>query len=274
MNFTEFPRVLMPVSNWTFAADDRRRSPLARLPLALAAQCQYVGQTTMEQGTSGYDHWTDRWRRLHEACLKRGLTDRWEEGRARPPRFDVGPPATSKEVENVEATIGHRLPSAFREVILGYSGSLSIQWQIPDSLELPNEFRNLFAGECRWNLQETPKLVAQHKSWLDNVFNDPANSYDAVWYRKFPVLSVGNGDMIAISLDEADGPIIYLSHDDGGGHGYRLARDFIDYIERSSALGCPGAEDWQWLPFVDGPDSGLQPNSPAGLRCRRWFGLE
>jgi hypothetical protein len=52
-----------------------------------------------------------------------------------------------------------------------------------------------------------------------------------------------------------------------------LGRDFEDYIDRLSRLGCVGAEDWQWAPFVEDAYSGLLPDGPAAIRWRDWLGL-
>lgn len=219
-----------------------------------------------------YDTWNSGWERLHAACTTLGLRGRWEEGRDQKPEFRVAPPATPSDVERVEGSLGHALPSALREVVLKYSAAVSVLWQIPDGMDAPEEFNQIFAGECRWDLHALPALVAEHKDWIANCFSNPEDDYHRVWHAKLPILQVGNGDMIAIDPQEPGEPVVYLSHDDGEGHGYRLGDNFIDYVERLIRLGCPGAEDWQWLVFVDGPSSGLLVDSPAAARWRQWLG--
>jgi hypothetical protein len=177
------------------------------------------------------------------------------------------------DVERVEASLGRALPSALRQVVLEYSATVEVLWQIPDGMKPPEEFREIFAGECRWDLLALPALVAEHEDWITNCFSDPNNAYDKVWHGKVPILRVGNGDMIAIDPEESGEPVVYLSHDDGQGHGYRLGDNFIDYVDRLVRIGCPGAEDWQWLMFVDGPSSGLLVDSPAAIRWRQWLGI-
>lgn len=221
-----------------------------------------------------YDGWNGRWDRLRDACALRGATDRWDEGRKRPARIELAPPASPAEVERVEGALRRRLPRALRDVVLEYSRRVCVQWQLREHTGPPQEFRAIFAGECRWDLEALPDLVVQHQDWLDNCFSDPTDDYGSVWYGKLPFLVVGNGDMVAIALDEPGEPVVYLSHDDGEGHGYRLGSDFVDYVERLSILDCPGAEDWQWLPFVSGPESGLMPESENGIKWRSWFGLD
>src|SRR5260370_274266 len=67
-------------------------------------------------------------------------------------------------------------------------------------------------------------------------------------------------------------PVVFLSHDGSERHGSWLGRDFEDYVDRLSRLGCVGAEDWQWAPFVEDARSGLMPGGPAACRWRGWVG--
>ena len=61
---------------------------------------------------------------------------------------------------------------------------------------------------------------------------------------------VGYGDYLAIELEKENyGKIVYLSHDDGDGHGYYLANNFKELLSNWSKVGCVGGEDWQWLTF-------------------------
>jgi hypothetical protein len=58
--------------------------------------------------------------------------------------------------------------------------------------------------------------------------------------------SVGNEDLLALDLADATrGAVVYLSHDDDEGHGYKLAPDFADLVRRWMPLACTGSEDWQ-----------------------------
>ena len=68
--------------------------------------------------------------------------------------------------------------------------------------------------------------------------------------------------------------MVYLSHDDGEGHGFRLGDNFADFIDRWTLLGCPGAEDWQMLPFIHSSTSGIDPWCENARRWRQCSGLE
>jgi hypothetical protein len=138
----------------------------------------------------------------------------------------------------------------------------------------PAEFRRVFAGECRWDITGLADLQAHYRQWLAGCFSDPDDDYNKVWHDKLAVLEVGTGDMLGIDLaTPGREPVVFLSHDGSQWHGYRLGQDFEDYIDCLSRLGCVGAEDWQWAPFVEDERSGLLPEGPAGCRWRDWFGL-
>ncbi len=106
---------------------------------------------------------------------------------------------------------------------------------------------------------------------MEVCFPDITNDYDRVWHNKLAFQEVGNGDLIAVDLHpEQAGKIVYLSHDDGEGHGLVLAASFRDFIERWVQLACTGGEDWQWLPFIN---EGIEGLDPAGVNAGVWRAL-
>jgi hypothetical protein len=218
--------------------------------------------------------WPARWNVLQRACEYRKATGRWAAGASKPPRFEIGRHATEGEVAAVEAKLGCVIPSSFRKVLLEYSGATCIEWALPKDTTMPEVFRQIWAGKCRWDLKSLPALKATYRQWLE-VFTNPTDKYDGPWQNKFPVLEVGNGDMVAIDIEYSEEqPVVYLSHEgDDSLHGFWLGRDFEDYIDRLSLLGCVGSECWQLLPFVSGPRSMLETSSANADEWRRWLGL-
>ncbi|MNN71967.1 hypothetical protein D3C81_1879570 [compost metagenome] len=88
-----------------------------------------------------------------------------------------------------------------------------------------------------------------------------------MWHNKLAFLEVGNGDYFAFDLnEEGTYPIVYLSHDDGEGHGYIIAKNFIELIDNWSRICFVGSEDWQWLPFVQSSESGILPDSDSAIK--------
>jgi hypothetical protein len=216
--------------------------------------------------------WPARWDALRHACDDRKAMGRWAEGKGKPPRFDIGPPATERDVNQMETELGCAIPPSLRKVFLEFSAATRIEWALPEGTVMPEPFRTIYSGECRWDLNSLPGLLETYRGWL-KVFADPTDFWDGPWQNKFPVLEVGNGDMLAIDLGELQ-PVVYLSHEgDDSVHGYWLGRDFEDYVDRLSLLGCVGSEDWQLKPFVSGPRSLLETDGANARHWREWFGL-
>jgi hypothetical protein len=206
---------------------------------------------------------------LARACETRRASSRWKEGEGSPPKIEVSQPAMEADILKIEKAIGGRLPEAYRTPLALIAREVDIGWQLREPEQPP--IRNIFAGECRWSPREIEGLLETYQGWLRDCFDDPADDYGSVWYGKFPILSVGNGDMVAIDLKTHE--VVYLSHDDGEGHGARLGSDFLDYIDRLTILGCVGAEHWQWAPFLSTAQPYLQTECEHALTWRKWFGL-
>ncbi len=83
-------------------------------------------------------------------------------------------------------------------------------------------------------------------------------------------MEVGNGDLLAFNEKEQ---VIYLSHDDGDGHGYVLANSFNELLDNWSKLGCPGAEDWQWIPFTNEMKTPIDPDCKNVIKWKSLIGI-
>ena len=186
----------------------------------------------------------------------------------------VEPPATRTEVEQLEKQLGSTLPQSFRDALLAVSRSVDFTWFAPPDLTFDPPFDGIFSGCLAWSLESTLAAETNRRSWVAEVFRDPGDAYDRVWHDKLGFADVGNGDIIAFELGaDANGAVVYLSHDDGEGHGYWMAANFADLIASWVPLACVGGEDWQWLPFTSSPTSGIDPHSPNGRLWRETIGI-
>ncbi|CAH2213863.1 SMI1/KNR4 family protein [Tepidibacter aestuarii] len=167
-----------------------------------------------------WDKWTERWEKTLEAVQSLNGDIR---------KFKICKPASQNEVEEVEKKLGFKLPISFRKVLLEFSSSVNFEWYLPDNIELPQELREIFSGDCSWNINLICELEKTRKDWITQCFPDINDDYDKIWHNKLGFMNVPNGDMIAFDLKEYPErtPIVYLSHDDGEGHGYILGEDFI-----------------------------------------------
>jgi hypothetical protein len=212
---------------------------------------------------SGLDTWVASWRAAVAAANSHGTDP------SRPNYVIVGPPATEHELKLVEAEINMPIPAGLRG-LLAATRSVDAYWNLPDGVAMPKGFEDISHGECSWSVGSLAEIHRGYRGWVERVFANVDDPYDEVWHAKFPFLRVGNGDIVAIGQD---GRVVYLSHDDGEGHGFLLGADVEDFLDRWTAIGCPGPEDACWLPFVEGWESYINPNGDAATQWRRWFGL-
>ena len=66
---------------------------------------------------------------------------------------------------------------------------------------------------------------------------------------------------------------MYLSHDDGQGHGYKIANNFEEMLETWSRVAFVGGEDWQWLYFTTSKTSGIDAVGEAAKAFREILAL-
>ncbi len=189
-------------------------------------------------------------------------------------RPEVGEPATLAQVTEVETRLGFPIPPTLREVFMTVTCGVRWDWRSSGDDRFDEPFGGIFGGGLDWSLAG---LVDQHQGyqeWVEECFSNPDDPYDAVWHHKLGLSHVPNGDVIAVDLDPGQyGAIVYLSHDDGEGHGYVLAGSLGELLDRWVPLACPGPEDWQWLPFVPYDFGPIDPAGENGAAWRQLIGL-
>ncbi len=180
-------------------------------------------------------------------------------------------PSTQLEIANIETQLKYELPEDFRNVLLTVSSHLEFKWFLPDDFNLPESLKQIFCGDLHWGLDFIISFNESKDRWIREVFPNADNEYDKVWHNKFVFQEVGNGDYLSIELAPINyGKIIYLSHDDGEGHGLIMANSFSELLNNWIQLGCIGAEDWQWLAFCENETSGINPNCD---NAKLWYDI-
>jgi cell wall assembly regulator SMI1 len=192
---------------------------------------------------------------------------------ARPLIFE--PPATVAEVRDLESRLKCELPPSFRDVLLTISKHVKFAWFAPKEREYPPPFRSNFCGDLHWSLDLTQKFNENKDEWVREVFPNPEDAYDAVWHNKLAFYEIMNGDYLGIDLSpDTFDQIVYLSHDDGEGHGHVMAESLEGLIDRWVPLACTGGEDWQWLPFTNHRTTLIDPGGANATQWRSLLGLE
>lgn len=183
------------------------------------------------------------------------------------------PPASEAELLALEAELGLALPASLRKVLGTLSSHVAFHWSAPPDTTYPAPFQSSFSGKLHWSLAALRLCEQEKKGWIANCFPDRDDACDAVWHDKLAFMAVDNGDYLAIDLaPDSHGTIVYLSHDDGEGHGRALAENMESLLDRWAPLACPGGEDWQWLPFCE--DGGMiTPDQATGRAWRAMLGL-
>jgi hypothetical protein len=207
-------------------------------------------------------------KRVVEAAEIRGVKSDANLPRVGLCEFKINPPLDASLTKKIVESIPDTIPSQLLNFFTQQCSELYLNWNLKDGVQPP--FRQVFAGLLDLNFALLPRIYATYRGWVEGVFPDPRNSYDVIWHKKFPFMDVPNGDMLAI--DPTTQAVIYLSHEDGSGHGCRLAASIAEFLESYIALACVGPEDWQWLPFFE-DGLGLNPHGINGTRWREWFGL-
>lgn len=203
------------------------------------------------------------------------ITDRIKEIGGEVQEIIIGDSASLEQIQEIEQQLGQSLPSSFRKVLQEFASHFSMRWFLPENIDIPEEFTDVFGGTPNWNLKLLPEFEEDRKEWIETVFSDPEDDFDTVWHNKLPFCEVGNGDYLAFDMNgDEDAPIIYLSHEDSEGHGYQLANNFIELLESWSRIAFVGPEDSEWLPFTSITDEGIDANSKAAERFRSWLGLQ
>ncbi|MCS7286927.1 MAG: SMI1/KNR4 family protein [Anaerolineae bacterium] len=177
-----------------------------------------------------------------------------------------------EDVERIESQIGQNLPIGLRKMFLEFSAGIEFGWVLPKGSSPP--FSIYSGGFEGIKLAWLTRLEEERQGWIRHVFSDPTDPYSSKWYNKLAIISVINGDMIGIDLGNADGCVVYLSHEgDESLHGMILGRNFSEFMEYWSMLGCVGPEGWEIEPFVEGVQ-GINPLSVNASVWQKWLGLE
>lgn len=183
-------------------------------------------------------------------------------------------PASELDIVEIERKLTYQLPNDFRNILLTVSSHCEFKWFLPQNFHLPDQLKQIFCGELNWGMDLILQLNQNKDGWIKEAFPNFDDEYDKVWHNKFVFQEVGNGDYISIDLAPDNyGKVIYLSHDDGAGHGYLMAHSYYDLIRNWTKLGCVGGEDWQWLPFCKNKTSGIDPNCDNAELWYKTIGL-
>lgn len=210
-----------------------------------------------------FERWVERWNRAIEAARSRGAGD--------DTCLEIGPPATEKQVSEVEKVLNVAIPMQFRRTLVEFSGRVDFFWFLKRGDDPPPPLSGIFCGGCRWDID---RLVEDHRHVVqlaNDVFIEDVPE-ETLWAAKFPFHAIACGDFIAIDQASPDEQrVVYLGHELAGSHAHWLGADFYDFMDRWTALGCP--DDDIWTRFVPERNSYIDVGHPNARLWCEWFGL-
>ncbi|WCN36477.1 SMI1/KNR4 family protein [Aneurinibacillus uraniidurans] len=178
--------------------------------------------------------------------------------------LSVDSPATLEEINDIEYKLGFSLPEDFKDLLLNFSKAVYFRWSLPDEVNVPDEFSEIFSGELGWNLE-----------WIEDLTSSSIEmeneEYGQGLKNKLQFFYVGNGDILAFDMS-SDGnkkSVVYWSHEED--EVVLVADSFLSFIEKLTDLYCVGAEIWQYEPFMN--SNGLNPTNEASIRWKSWLKL-
>jgi hypothetical protein len=155
-----------------------------------------------------------------------------------------------------------RLPESIRRFARRQASAVAFFWELdlamrPRDLNLPEELWGRFSFDVR----ELPALEQYRREVMETRYGDvdldadPDPDMDTDfdeegrrWHRSLVLQVIDNGDVIVFDRGGGvdDCGVFYVAHAEW----MWLGRDFAEFIETFTLLGCPGPESWQWDSFV------------------------
>ncbi|MHA6529659.1 SMI1/KNR4 family protein [Paenibacillus sp. BAC0078] len=190
---------------------------------------------------SQMDIWKRQWEELIEELGRQGADT----------RLNIGPPAMEGELAEAEFRLGIRLPDELRSLLREGAGQAYVYWSLPDEAILPFEV----SGEVGWAVEHLEFFAFTEEDSDENQ-------------RYLNFHTAGNGDELLLDLHSPSGTaVVHWAHETA--EYLLLAPSFTEFLDRVTALGCVGAEEWQYPGFCG--KAGLDPELPTSRQWRAWL---
>ncbi|HEY4552223.1 MAG TPA: SMI1/KNR4 family protein, partial [Bacillaceae bacterium] len=141
--------------------------------------------------------------------------------------IEMGPKATSVEIELKEAELGYPLPASYKYILSSFAKSLSFYYSFSENTMIPGEYRDIFSGEINWDIDSLENL-----DLLADELMEDGEDYGANLRGKLQFSQAGNGDIYAFDMSVLgdEKPVIYWDHEEDTVT--RIADSFADYLTK------------------------------------------
>lgn len=191
------------------------------------------------------EYWSAQLRQLQSVYGK--LTDKVQ--------YTKRDPLTAEQAQALAEKLGTELPESLYRVLTEFAGGLEFEADYAaevDDLPLTVELNSVMQSA---GLAFSPQLILQAEQVRRELEQEVFvydTEYDRMWHNKLAFMQAPGEDLIAFDLASGEDPaIVYLSCNEGKGHGLRLGENLVDFLDHFITLGMPGPKDVQWLPFYD-----------------------
>lgn len=183
--------------------------------------------------------------------------------------WTISEPASEAEIASVETELGFPIPPKLRQLYGSFAASIEFDWvHLDEDLEDHDHF--VSKGGVNWNLFRLKTDLGHAKVW---GANDPETEWGEIWDTVLPVVDVGCGDFIGVSL-LGEETVTYLNHEAPDGHGSVISPDFLTFLTEWSDLMFPGPDYSYWECFLGGPNNYIESHTERAREWRRWLAGE
>ncbi|MHA3773909.1 SMI1/KNR4 family protein [Verrucomicrobiota bacterium sgz303538] len=182
--------------------------------------------------------------------------------------WTIEQPASEAQILAVEEELGFAIPSSLRRVFGNVAAAIDFDWvHLGEHLEDHDLY--VAKGAVNWNLARLPHDLERARKWP----RDDDSDWATVWRSTLPVIDVGCGDYIGVSLTDGES-VVYLNHEAPDAHGEVIAPDFETFLAEWGALMFPGPDYGYWEAFLDGPNRYISSRTQVARDWRRWLAGE
>jgi hypothetical protein len=186
--------------------------------------------------------------------------------------WTITKPASEAEIVRVERELGFAIPPKLRQVYSSLAASIDFDWVHLDE-RLEDHELYVAKGAVNWNLARLKPDLDLAKAWPSGTGHDPESAWGRVWTSTLPVVDVGCGDYIGVSLPTTEA-VVYLNHEAPDQHGAVIAPDFPTLLEEWGNLMFPGPDWAYWQCFLSGPKRYIASKTKRAQNWRRWLAGE
>lgn len=231
-------------------------------------------QNSYELETIEYFQWSEKLHStLHSIKNKGGIG-----------HLFINQPALESDVQQIESSIGFKLPASFKKVVIEYSRQCDFYWNTQEMSTCVLDDQNFYSaqgepytsrnimngGQFDFGLWNLDKLIYFNDIRIDHDYLDETNEEFHFWSNSFIFSEDGMGNYFAIDLKYNIGEVIYLTSDKNF-HGWRLGKSFESFMNNWIQIGCAGGFINDYIALSSRHIPYINNKTPNALTIKKWL---